>query len=223
MQKLSEYILPTWAHRVRKAQIERLYSSTAQGLLDEELIDEVGFAFLARCESILAVTQAVCGQPPCPCCGDAARIEKGETTFARCDACGWSCPWELYKKTHQRKGLFAGGMRNFVREFVQKFPAARSHTEKLILIDTLIHRFHWESDGHAGGRPGACNLIEGKMKNIMPFLDRLSYGDSVPPEITQAREEWRRKWAANEWSRGKGQSCSHEFQATSDAIKESML
>ena len=73
------------------------------------------------------------------------------------------------------------------------------------MIDTLIHRFHWESAAGSGGRPGACNLIEGKMKDIMPFLDRLTYGDSVPAGIRQTREQWRSKWAQNPWSNGKGQ------------------
>jgi len=74
-----------------------------------------------------------------------------------------------------------------------------------VLIDTLIHRFHWESDGQAAGRPGATSLIEGRLKDIMPFLDGLSYGDDTPPEIARTREEWRKKWRANPWSSGRGQ------------------
>jgi hypothetical protein len=71
-----------------------------------------------------------------------------------------------------------------------------------VLIDTLIHRFHWASEQ---GRPLATALIEGKMKDIMPFLDRLSYGESIPPEVEKTREEWRRKWEKNLWSKGRGQ------------------
>jgi len=96
-------------------------------------------------------------------------------------------------------------MTPFVREFVTKFSASHSHGEKLILIDTLIHRFHWESATGSGGRPGACNLIEGTMSDIMPFLDRLTYGASLPADVEQTREEWRRKWGRNPWSKGKGQ------------------
>ena len=96
-------------------------------------------------------------------------------------------------------------MESFVKDFVQKFSAARSHGEKLVLIDWMSHRFHWETATSAGGRPGACSLIEGKMKDIVPFLDRLSYGQNIPPEVDQTREEWRRKWTSSPWSRGKGQ------------------
>ena len=76
----------------------------------------------------------------------------------------------------------------------------------MLLIDSLIHRFHWESENVVDGRPGATSLIEGKMKDIMAFLDGISYGDNIPPEIERTREEWRRKWRENAWSQGKGQS-----------------
>jgi hypothetical protein len=48
-------------------------------------------------------------------------------------------------------------------------------------------------------------LIEGKMKASMEFLDRLSYGDHVPAEVSRTREEWRKKWSENPWSKGRGQ------------------
>ena len=201
----SEYQLPVWARRLRKSQIARLYRSCGQGLLDEELIDDVGFSLYARCKSMLQVSEAIRGRPRCPSCGATARLDEGPTTFAKCAACGWTCPWTLYKKTYQRKGLFAGGMESIVRDFVRRFAATRSHRERLVLIDTLIHRFHWESGDSAGGRPGATSLIEGKMKDIMPFLDHLSYGDDIPPEVKHTRAEWRRKWWGNPWSSGKGQ------------------
>jgi hypothetical protein len=212
----TDYQLPVWAHRVGKSQIARLYRSCGEGLLDKELIDDVGFALYARCISMLQVTEAVHGRPPCPICGSSAQVRKGPTAFAECPSCGWACPWKLYVKTYQRKGLFAGGMESFVREFVDKFSSARSHRQRLVLIDTLIHRFHWESGDHAAGRPGASSLIEGKMKDIMPFLDRLSYGDDIPPEVARNREEWRRKWRENPWSSGRGQSSCY-----SEADKES--
>ena len=207
MKDKTEYQLPVWAHRLRKTEIERLYKSCGSGILDEDLIDEVGFGLLARCTSMLQVAEAIRGRPVCPQCNATAEVRDmwQPRATALCSNCGWKCPWKEYKKTYQRKGLFAGGMESFVRDFVSKFSAARSHRDKLVLIDTLIHRFHWESATQAGGRPGSCSLIEGKMKDIMPFLDRLSYGDNIPPEIEQTRQEWRRKWRGNPWSRGRGQ------------------
>jgi hypothetical protein len=98
---------------------------------------------------------------------------------------------------------------------VRRFPQSRS--ERLVLMDSLIHRFHWESEDSGGGRPGAVNLIEGKMKNIMPFLDRLSYGGGAPPELERMRQEWRRKWRENPCSHGKGQTTPKPRRSTAGA------
>ena len=205
MSDNSNYQLPVWAPRLRKIQIQQLYQSSGRGLLDEELIDDVGFSLYLRCLSMLKVSEAIRGNPPCASCGAPAHLDTEPVPFARCSNCGWTCPWELYQKTYQLKGLFAGGMEPFVKDYVLKFDATHSHRERMVLIDNLIHRFHWESEGIDDGRPGATSLIQGKMKDIMDFLDRLSYGDDIPPELTRTREEWRRKWHASPWSNGKGQ------------------
>lgn len=205
MADTGTYQLPRWAPRLSKLQIQRLYQSCGRDLLDEGLIEDVGFSLYARCISMLKVSEAVRGHPPCPRCDATARVDKQPGAFARCADCGWMCPWDQYQKTYQRKGLFAGGLEPFVRDFVDRFAASHSPRERLGLIDSLIHRFHWESAGASDGRPGATSLIEGTMKDIMTFLDRLTYGDDIPPEIERTREEWRRKWRENAWSRSKGQ------------------
>ncbi len=204
MADSSIYQLPVWAPRLRKSQIQRLYQSCARGLLDDDLVDEVGFCLYSRCISLLEVTSAIRGNPLCPKCGASAQIDITPDPFVRCTGCDWICPWVDYQKTYQRKGLFAGGLEPFVKDFVQKFPATRAYAERMVLIDSLIHRFHWESEGVDDGRPGATSLIEGKMKDIMAFLDQLTYGEKTPLEIEQTREEWRRKWRENAWSNDKG-------------------
>jgi hypothetical protein len=52
-------------------------------------------------------------------------------------------------------------------------------------------------------RPGACCLIEGKLKDIMPFLDALSYGENVPEDVQATREEWRKVWRDSRWNRSR--------------------
>jgi hypothetical protein len=209
--------LPVWAHRLRKSEIERLYRSCASGLLDAELIDEVGFGLYARCLSMLEVHEAMQGRPLCPQCRATATIQELWTPQATavCAACGWRCSWKAYQKTYQRKGLFAGGMESFIREFVHRFASVHEPGERLVLIDTLIHRFHWESGDKATGRPGATSLIEGTMTDIVAFLDRLTYGDAAPAGIAKKREEWRRKWKENPWSYGRGQKPKNGLRTTS--------
>ena len=59
--------------------------------------------------------------------------------------------------------------------------------------ETMIcPRLRWESATASGGRPGACSLIEGRMKDIMPFLDRLTYGDNIPPDVQRTRDRSRK-------------------------------
>jgi hypothetical protein len=58
-----------WAPRVASAKIHKLYQTDALGIVDEELIDLVGVALFARCQSILTVTEAAAGRVACPRCG----------------------------------------------------------------------------------------------------------------------------------------------------------
>ena len=197
--------LPVWAPRLRKTQITRLYESCGQGFIDEELIDDVGFSLYARCKSILEATEAMRGRPLCVTCKAAVPRTNDPDETLKCSNCGWECSWKAYQKTFKHKGLTAVGMIPFVREFVHDFQKARSPLERLILIDTIIHRFHWEQTGQDGGRPVVSSLIEGSMKKTMAFLDQLTYGDQLPPEMKQTRKQWRDKWYNNAWSQGKGQ------------------
>ena len=195
--------LPVWSPRVRKSKIERLYTTFGKGIVDEDLVDDVGFSLLARCESVLAATEASQGRgAPCPSCDSLVKWVSWQDEELECKGCGWRCPGQAYKKTIKYKHLFAGGMKPFLEEFVREFPRARTHSDRFIRIDTLIHRYHWENVG-SGGRPGACCLIEGKLKDIMAFLDTLSYGEKTPEKVQVAREQWRREWRGSRWNSAK--------------------
>ena len=201
----SPYHLPVWAPRLSKLQIQCLYQNCARDLLDEDLVNDVGFSLYSRCISMLKVTNAIRGNPPCPLCETTAQVDWEPSPIARCANCDWQCPWDLYQKTYQRKWLYAGGLEPFVQEYVRLFPITPTARERMLMSDRLIHRFHWESDGNPDGRPGATSLIEGTMSDVMAFLDRLTYGERVPADIERTRDEWRQKWRANAWSQGKGQ------------------
>jgi hypothetical protein len=61
--------VPQWAPKVPRSKISRLYATDAQGIIDTDQIDEVGWALWQRCESILNVTAAHYGNVRCPVCG----------------------------------------------------------------------------------------------------------------------------------------------------------
>ena len=61
--------LPRWAPRVARRKIRQLYESDARGIYDLDLIHEVGYSLLARCESFITANRARAGDLPCPECG----------------------------------------------------------------------------------------------------------------------------------------------------------
>lgn len=186
-----EHRLPSWAPRVDRRDIRRLYEESGKGLIDEDLIHEVGYGLYVRCESILKVKEAMRGNISCPNCEASLRrtCPVAEDELLRCTQCGWECLWQEYRNTFEGKLLNAGSMERFCKEFLCSFAAERSPGSKLVLIDTLIHRLHAELDG--GNKPGAYAFIDGSIEDVATFLDRLTYGDQIPEEVRTKRDAWR--------------------------------
>jgi hypothetical protein len=185
--------LPRWAPRVARRKIRQLYETDARGIYDLDLIDEVGYSLLARCESFITANRAREGELPCPECGETVRREE----MLRCP-CGWRLPWADYFKTIQHKQLSgAEPVLEQFRDFVQAFPAARTPQEKMLLIDRLIHGFHWYYKTGNPTRPVAVNLIEGRLGKVVAFLDRLGYGEKSTPGMRETREEWNKNLDVN--------------------------
>ena len=173
---------PRWAPRISRDKVRRLYEAAAQGLLDEEVIDDVGSAFHRRCQSILTVTEArVGGRLPCPSCGHAIVRKGGRDEVLDCEQCSWSLPWEDYFRSYQGKQLFGANALEVFRDFVRRWPEAETRADKVLLIDELIHQCHY--DARLGPtRPVAVNLIQGKLAQLRAFLDELAEGPLVSAE-----------------------------------------
>ena len=186
---------PTWNPRVPRRKIWQLYQNDAKGNRDETLVDDVGLTLLLRVQSCLEVSEAQYGRVKCPECGtvihrEVRRRSSREPDVVKCTDCDWELPWADYRKTFHNKHIGPAGMRIPCEEFARNYPKARTYQEKIILTDTLIHRFHWQMEGHAG-QPGATVIIGGKMAEIADFLDELTYGPQSTPGLTQRRDEWR--------------------------------
>jgi hypothetical protein len=187
-----------WASRVNPRLIRRMYDNDARGIVDEELIDEVGFALLARCIAILRVTEASAGRITCPRCEQMFRRRDGDLRI-RCGSCGWSVLWQDFVASYQHKFLVGGGAVAMLEDFVRRFSGARSARERLLAIDRLIHVFHWELI-HKPGRPGARGLIYAKNnEELITFLDTLSYGAASTPGLPEAKAEWDGKLQISGW------------------------
>jgi hypothetical protein len=184
-----------WAPRVAPAAIRRLYEGDAQGRLDEELLDEVFFGFLARCRSIVTVTDAAMGQVTCPRCREILprRVGVGEKDEVLRCACGWTTTWGRYFATYQGRQLVGGTAIDVFREFLRRAPRAESARERMLLVDWIVHEAHKSVlEGEmAFFRPTAVNLIEGRIGNVVRFLDELAYGPGSTAGRGDHAEQWR--------------------------------
>lgn len=211
-----------WSPRVKKSQLHRLYKSEAAGHLDEELLEEVGLTLLLRCQEILIVDQAVKGFVRCPQCrarGEASTIHRTShdpRTVMVCPACSWQATWGEYRKTFQRRQLSLGGAGGAFAAFVESWPAAREPRKKMLLVDRLIHEFHYALTNRRGVhsslkdrpdvpvRAASVNLIDGKLTDVVAFLDALSDG-VADKDLTAVHLEWREKLKVSQnWYKAPG-------------------
>jgi hypothetical protein len=88
---------------------------------------------------------------------------------------------------------------------VDAFPAATTPAKRMILIDRLMHQYHWalehpqtENRPKGPSRPAAVNLIGGKAWEVLAFLDELSaLGEPADATRAEARAEFRKNREAS--------------------------
>ena len=191
--------LPTWAPRVAQRKIKKLYKKIAQGIFDEELLQDVGFSLYLRCDDFIKANEARKGFVECPICKNKIRYTGDADGTISC-SCGWFIPWKEYFGTIQRKQL--SGAEPVIKQFeeyVQKYPHAQTDKEKIILIDCLIHGFHIFAKNNTPTRPVAVNLIQGSLSEVITFLDDLSSNAQIPG-MKENRLQWNKNvQKAKEW------------------------
>lgn len=177
-----------WAPKVRPDRIQRLYEGDARGLVDDELLEDVGWALLSRCRSIMLVSSSTI---ECPRCDHEFGVGRhGPDELIACPAgCGWYLTGEQYHQSWRHRDLVGTNTPAFA-EFVERFPRAASAQEKLIAIDRLLHSFHRMLRLPGPHRSAAANLIEGNHEQVLAFLDRLAYGAESSPELRQTYAAW---------------------------------
>ena len=219
MNTESHRIIPTWAPRVTQQSIRRLYETDAKGIYDEDLIDEVGYALLARCESFIEAVDATRGRARCPRCSAVVAHTGRKEELLHCE-CGWELTWAEYFKTIQHKQLCgAEPVLEQFRAFVGAFPSARTLQEKTILIDRLIHGFHWYYKMQGPTRPVAVNLIEGRLSEVVTFLENLSHGEKSTPGVDGNFAQWDKNIEVNkDWHSSRCRR-NAEYKGAGDALQ----
>jgi transposase-like protein len=189
-----------WSPRVPQHKIRRLYDLDAQGIVDEDLINDVAYSFSARCQDIVTVYEAQQGRVKCPRCDTIILRE----SFARaekliCPECDWQVTWEAYSTTYKGQQFYAGkGAVAAFQQFVDALPRAATPRARMLHIDRVIHSFHRELkalEAHPDfkSRPTAVNLIEGRLGDVIALLDELALGPDAPPDRRARYEAWRKR------------------------------
>jgi hypothetical protein len=182
--------LPEWSPRLPQGKIRRLYELDAAGIYDEDFLDEIGWGLRARCESFVSANQAVQGHATCPVCATTIdHHSNSKNDLLICPSCNWSATWDIYFATIQHKQLSgAEPVLALFRSFIEDFPLARTPAKKMFLIDRLVHGFHYY--GKTTTRPVAINLIEGRLNEVIDFLDNLTYGENSTDGLLENRQDW---------------------------------
>lgn len=214
--KIQHSQIPVWAPKIHQAKLKRLYISDALGIIDEELLNEVGWALWSRCDSILVVTKSHYGRVVCPSCGTAiehpdaslppTRVDEikehitpwNEDDMLICGNCNWHVTWKAYHQTYRGKQLFGGNAVAYFAAYHIAYPQATTPKDKMLLIDQLIHSFH--TGLTELGRPVGANLINGSLKEVIFFLDGLTNGPESATGLGNSQQVWRRNLESISWA-----------------------
>ncbi len=190
--------LPTWAPRVKPQLIRRLYENDAQGFCDEQLLDEVGWALYSRCKSFVTAMESSQGRTRCPQCNEVVFHTLRANEILQCRVCGWECPYKEVRKTIQNQQLNGGPeVVALFQEYMDRFPKAQESTQKMMIIDMLIHGFHHFIRSGRTRRPVGVNLIDVHLEFVIHFLDELTYGPQSTPGLQQNQAVWRKNMSSS--------------------------
>jgi hypothetical protein len=197
-----------WAGKVSRTDIQRLYASDAQGLLDEELLEKVMYTIHARVSDMFEVWEAQqFGRVKCCRCGapipQPYRMGGGnKANVLACEQCGWQTTCGEFYDSYTGKDLLPGSRKELFQDFLERFTTAHTPPEKMLLIDWLIHAFHVHSG--VSGRLVAMNVIQGSRDQLIELLSTLAAfegGEAAKKAFLEEEDNptrrFRRKYASH--------------------------
>jgi hypothetical protein len=180
-----------WARRLSKNDIYRLYQSEASGLLNEELLEEVGTGFYARCETIKQVTERLC--PSCSEVIQGAFDGNNPDRQISCQQCQWISKWKYYHGSYKNDRIHGGRAYQYFLAYLDEYPLCKTPRDKMLAIDRLMHYLHEDLDNEGSVTPAAMNLVQGKRTEIREFIESLAYSGNMPEQNRRLRNELFRK------------------------------
>ena len=183
-----------WSDRVPQAMLRRLYENDASGLTDESLLDRAGTMLYARCADILYIRDFLDGEYRCPRCElqDGRSPEMAGEDMCACPVCGFSLPKPALRESFHKRQLNPGGAVPAFEKYVADWRRASTAQQKMLAIDAVIHSFHYSLKAMPDlpTRAAGVNLIEGKLGDVVEFLDALSANDTFKSELARNRALW---------------------------------
>ncbi len=167
----------------------RLYEADAAGLVDDELLDDVGWRLWERLADVVRVTA---GRVRCPVCGEEFQVRspgRSADERVRCPGCDWSVTPREWHRSWEHRGL-NGPCPDFKR-FVDAWPAAGSARKRMLLIDGVVHALHVSAREGSHGNFAARNFLEGSRPKIVALLEELASGPG-----SHVAEGARQRWNA---------------------------
>jgi hypothetical protein len=167
----------------------RLYEANAAGLLDDELVDDVGWRLWERLSDVVRVTA---GRVRCPSCGTDFQVrtpERGQDEVVPCPGCDWSVTPRSWHKSWEHRDL--NGLCPEFQRYVDTWPTTETVRDRMLLIDAVVHALHVASRDDAPGNFAARNFLEGSRPKIVALLEELAHGPG-----SQVAEGARARWQA---------------------------
>jgi hypothetical protein len=165
---------------LRTDRLVRLYESDAAGMLDVDLVDDVGWRLWERLRDVLRVNR---GDVRCPTCGTDLHVE----AVTVCP-CGWTVTAEEYHASKRKRDLH--GTCPAYADYVERFPKAVTPAARMMLIDGVVHELHLTLQGDPSNF-AARNFIEGDRPKIVALIEELATGPG-----SNVAEGARARWQA---------------------------
>ena len=163
-----------WPAMVSRQDLKKLYENDAKGILDEALLNDIGFTLYTRCLIAREVYDLMeKGKVKCLHCGNVLHYAE----IMEC-ACGQKYTYREYRQSYRANNMPRGEASGIFDKFAADWEKAKENAAKMRLIDNLIHEFHVSSIAGTKNRPVGVNLIQGTKEQVTALIEELAYGDS---------------------------------------------
>lgn len=160
-----------WPPKIDIYKLKKLYILDAKGIQDELLVNEIGLTLYLRCkygkEDVERMDKFIIR------CHNCEKDIGGQGDFRQC-RCGYQYSYREYRRSFRRNNMPTGSVAKIFDTFIVEWEKAKEYSEKMILIDRLLHEFHLSLISGARHRPVAMNFIDGTRANVDKIIDELA-------------------------------------------------